>query len=52
MIIDRAAMLETIQNHWLGSFALNVLGYVLILVPAALLVRHWKKSPLVQRGGW
>ena len=48
-MIDRA-MLETVQTHWLGSFALNVLGYVLILAPAALLIRHWKKSPLVRRG--
>ena len=43
-------MLEAIQEHWLGSFLLNVLGYALILVPAALLIRHWKKSPRVQRG--
>jgi hypothetical protein len=43
-------MLEAVQEHWLGSFLLNVLGYALILVPAALLIRHWKKSPLVQRG--
>ena len=44
-------MIEAIQEHWLGSFLLNVLGYALILVPAALLIRRWKKSPLVQRGG-
>ena len=45
-----AEMLQAVQNHWLGSFLLNILGYLLILVPAALLIRRWKKSPLVQRG--
>ena len=45
-----AEMFQAIQNHWLGSFLLNVLGYLLILIPAALLIRHWKNSPLVKRG--
>lgn len=44
------AMLGMVQDHWLGSFLLNVLGYVLIILPAALLIRRWKKDPQVKRG--
>ena len=43
-------MLEAVQEHWLGSFLFNVLGYLLILLPAALLIRYWKNSPLVKKG--
>lgn len=48
--VQWAKMLEAMQEHWLGSFLFNVLGYLLILLPAALLIRYWKNSPLVQRG--
>lgn len=43
-------MLEAVQEHWLGSFLFNILGYLLILLPAALLIRYWKNSPLVKKG--
>ena len=43
-------MLDTVQEHWLGSFVLNLLGYGLIIFPSALLIRRWKKSELVQKG--
>lgn len=44
------SLLEASQEHWLGSFILNLLGYALIIVPAALLIRKWKKDPRVKRG--
>ena len=43
-------MLEGVQEHWLGSFLLNLIGYGLIILPAALLIRRWKRSQLVQKG--
>ena len=43
-------MLDAVQEHWLGSFLLNLLGYAIIILPAALLIRRWKKSPAVQSG--
>ena len=43
-------VLDQIQEHWLGSFILNVLGYALIVIPAALLIRKWKNDPAVRRG--
>lgn len=43
-------MLDAVQEHWLGSFLLNLIGYGLIIFPAALLIRRWKKSELVQKG--
>lgn len=41
---------QAVQDHWLGSFLLNVLGYTLIILPAAVLIRRWKNSPQVKRG--
>lgn len=43
-------MFEGVQEHWLGSFLLNLIGYGLIILPAALLIRRWKRSQLVQKG--
>ncbi len=43
-------LLDLVQEHWLGSFLLNILGYALIIVPAALLIRRWKQDPYVKRG--
>lgn len=43
-------VLDGFQQHWLGSFVLNLLGYGLIILPAALLIRRWKKDPAVQSG--
>lgn len=43
-------LLEASQEHWLGSFLLNLLGYALIIVPAGLLIRRWKKDPRIKRG--
>ena len=48
---DLSAVLMAIQDHWLGSFVLNLCGYALIVVPAALLIRRWKKSPSIKNGG-
>lgn len=48
--LDFAAMLQTVQEHWLGSFVLNLLGYALIVLPAALLIRRWKQSAEVRSG--
>lgn len=48
--VDFAAMLQTVQEHWLGSFVLNLLGYALIVLPAALLIRRWKQSAEVRSG--
>ena len=45
------AILEAIQEHWLGSFLLNSLGYALIILPAALLIRRLKDSPSIRSGG-
>ena len=42
--------LEMLQDHWLGSFILNLLGYALIILPAALLIRRWKNDPRVKAG--
>ena len=39
-----------IQDYWLGSFILNLLGYALIIVPASFLIRKWKQDPEVKRG--
>ena len=44
------SLLEASQEHWLGSFLLNLLGYALIIVPAGLLIRRWKKDPQIKRG--
>ena len=44
------SLLEASQEHWLGSFLLNLLGYALIIVPAGLLIRRWKKDPTIKRG--
>ena len=44
------SLLEESQEHWLGSFLLNLLGYALIIVPAGLLIRRWKKDPQIKRG--
>lgn len=44
------SLLEAIQEHWLGSFLLNLLGYALIIVPAALLIKRWQKDPRIKRG--
>ena len=49
-IPDLSSVLDTFQEHWLGSFLLNLLGYALIILPAALLIRRWKKDPAVQSG--
>lgn len=40
----------TLQGHWLGNFCLNLLGYGLIIVPAALLIRRLRKNPAVEKG--
>lgn len=42
--------LAILQDHWLGSFVLNLLGYGLIILPAALLIRRWKNDPMVKAG--
>ena len=47
---DWGEVLGAIQEHWLGSFLLNILGYALIILPAAVLIRKWKTSPEVQSG--
>ena len=39
-----------IQEHWLGNFVLNLVGYGLIILPAALLIRRWKSSTSVKAG--
>lgn len=44
------AILQVFQEHWLGSFILNLLGYALIILPAALLIRRWKKDPQIKEG--
>jgi len=43
-------VLIAVQSNWLGNFALNLLGYALIIGPAALLIHRLKKNPLVERG--
>ena len=43
-------LLAMIQEHWLGSFVLNLLGYALIIAPAAFFIRRWKNDPQVQSG--
>ena len=48
--LDFSAMLQTVQEHWLGSFVLNLLGYALIVLPAALLIRRWKQSAEIRSG--
>lgn len=47
---DFKAVLAPVQEHWLGSFALNLLGYAIIIGPAAFLIRRWKNDPAVQAG--
>lgn len=47
---DLSSVLGTVQEHWLGSFLLNLLGYGLIILPAAFFIRRWKKDPAVQSG--
>ncbi len=42
--------LEMIQEHWLGSFVLNIIGYSVFIVPAAYCVKRWKADVEVQRG--
>lgn len=44
------AVFQAVQDHWLGSFLLNVLGYALIIVPAALLIRRWQNNPQIKKG--
>lgn len=44
------AVLQMIQDHWLGSFLLNVLCYAIIVVPAAFLIRRWKRDPQIKAG--
>ena len=41
---------EAVQEHWLGNFVLNLVGYGLIILPSALLIRRWKNSTLVKAG--
>ena len=41
---------SALQGHWLGNFCLNLLGYALIIVPAALTIRQLKKNALVEKG--
>ncbi len=48
--MDVSAMLAAVQEHWLGSFVLNLIGYALIIVPAALLIRRWKTSTAIKNG--
>lgn len=48
--MDLSAMMAAVQEHWLGSFVLNLLGYALILLPAALLIRRWKQSTTIKNG--
>ena len=43
-------VLIAVQSNWLGNFGLNLLGYALIIGPAALLIQRLKKNPLVERG--
>ena len=43
-------VLGQIQEHWFGSFLLNLIGYALIIAPAAFLINRWKNDPKVQRG--
>lgn len=47
---DVVPFLTLLQEHWLGSFLLNLLGYALIILPAAYFIRKWKKDPAVQAG--
>lgn len=48
--IEFMAIFQMLQEHWLGSFLLNVLGYALIILPTALLIRRWKNDPQIKRG--
>ncbi len=48
--VDVSAMLAAVQEHWLGSFVLNLIGYALIIVPAALLIRRLKTSTAIKNG--
>ena len=45
-----SAMFAAIQENWLGSFILNLVGYAIIILPAALAIRKLKQSPLVKKG--
>ena len=45
-------VLSAVQAHWLGNFCLNLLGYAVLIVPAALLIRRLRKNPLVEKGCW
>ena len=47
---ETTSFLDTVQNNWLGSFVLNVLGYAIVVVPAGLLIKYLKESPQVQQG--
>lgn len=49
-LLNFLMILQTLQDHWLGSFILNLLGYALIIVPSALLIRRWKNDPGVKAG--
>jgi len=43
-------VLSVLQGHWLGNFFLNLSGYALmIIVPAALIIRRLKKNPSVEK---
>ena len=46
------SLLEASQEHWLGSFLLNLLGYALIIIPTGLLIRRWQNDPRIKRGGY
>ena len=50
MFAGVGSMVTALQENWLGSFLLNVIGYGLIILPAALAIRKWKESPLVKQG--
>lgn len=48
---DSHPLLERLQEHWLSNFLLNVAGYGVIVIPAALLIRWLKELPVLKTGG-
>ena len=40
--------MEVYQDHWLGSFLLNVAVYSVLVVPGFLFIRYYKKSVRLQ----
>lgn len=50
IVLNLMLFFQVLQDHWLGSFILNLLGYALIVLPAALLIRRWKNDPMVKAG--